>query len=107
MTPELGRCRHCGRLVPATPLCRACGYDADPERNRRARFVWGLVGASLTLTVGGAPVGLLCLLKARGHHRAMTGRVVAEESRPPAMVVAARAVRRRLSGSGGRHGGGG
>lgn len=107
MTAELGRCRHCGRLVPATRVCRACGYDADPERNRRARFVWGLVGALLTLTVVGAPVGLPCLLKARGHHRAMTGRVVAEESRASAAVAAGRAIGRRLNGAGGRRGGGG
>jgi predicted nucleic acid-binding Zn ribbon protein len=107
VTAGLGRWRHCGRLVPATPVCRACGYDADPERNRRARFVWGLVGALLTLTVVGAPVGLPCLLKARGHHRATTGRVVVEESRPSPTAAAARAVRRQLNGSGGRHGGGG
>lgn len=94
-------------MVPATAICRACGYDADPERNRRARFVWGLVGVLLTLTVVGAPVGLPCLLKARGHHRAMTGRVVAGESRPSPVVAARRAIRRRLNGSDRRHGGGG
>jgi len=107
VTSELGRCRLCGRLVPAVPVCRACGYDADPERNRRARFVWGLIGTLLALTVAGAPVGLCCLLKARGHHRAMTGRVVAEASRSLLVVAAVGGIRRRLDGAGGRHGGGG
>jgi len=107
VTAELGRCRHCGRLVPAVPRCRACGYDAGPERNRRARFVWGLIGALLTLTVVGAPVGLPCLLKAWGHHRAMARRVVVEGGPPSPVVAGVRAVRRRLDGPGRRHGGGG
>jgi hypothetical protein len=107
MTRELGRCRHCGRVVPAVTVCRACGYDTDPERNRRARFAWGLTGVLLALTVAGAPVGLLCLLKAAGHHRAMTGRVVAEASRPSPVVAAIRAIRGRLDGPDGRYGGGG
>ncbi|WP_436932296.1 hypothetical protein [Halosimplex halobium] len=106
MTRELGRCRHCGRVVPAAAVCRACGYDADPERNRRARFVWGLVGVLLALTVVGAPVGLCCLLKAAGHHRAMTGRVVADATRPPLALAVVDGIRRRARGLDERDGGG-
>ena len=105
MTRELGRCRHCGRLVPATAVCRACGYDAGTERNRRARFVWGLLGGLLVLTVVGAPVGALCLLKAAGHHRAMTGAVVTADSRPPFVVAALGGIRRRVNGPNTPHGG--
>ncbi|WP_436909405.1 hypothetical protein [Halosimplex marinum] len=106
MTRELGRCRHCGRVVPAATVCRACGYDADTERNRRARFAWGLVGVLLALTVVGAPVGLVCLLKAAGHHRAMTGRVVADATRPPLALATVEGVRRRVRGPDGGNGGG-
>jgi hypothetical protein len=64
-----------------------------------------MIGALLTLTVVGAPFGLCCLLKAAGHHRAMTGRVVADASRPPLVVAAVGGIRRRLDGPDRRGGG--
>ncbi|WP_436927880.1 hypothetical protein [Halosimplex amylolyticum] len=51
------------------------------ERNRRDRFVWGLLGTLLVLSVIGAPLGAALCWKAFGHHRAMTGRVVADADR--------------------------
>lgn len=79
----VGRCRHCGRVVQGAVRCRACGYDADRERNRRDRFVWGLLGALLVGTVVGAPLGFALCWKAVGHHRAMTGDVVARGQQRP------------------------
>ncbi|MFB6139647.1 MAG: hypothetical protein ABEJ26_04340 [Halosimplex sp.] len=97
-SPEVGPCRHCGRRVPVAAVCRACGYDADPERNRRARFVWGLLGGLLVLSVAGAPLGVVFLWKALGHHRAMTGRVVAGEDRPSVPSAVVGELRRRFGG---------
>lgn len=74
---DVGPCRHCGHLVATTSAqCRYCGFDADPERNRVDRFVWGLSGVFLVLTVVGAPLGLLFCWKAAVHHRSGTGSVV-------------------------------
>jgi len=85
MSVPIGPCRHCGRRVPARAVCRACGYDADPERNRRDRFVWGLLGGLLVLSVVGAPIGLAFLLKATVHHRAINEQLVpgVEQQRAP------------------------
>lgn len=82
-TAAVGPCRNCGhRVANIAQQCRFCGYDADPARNERARFVWGVVGLLLTLSVAGAPVGLVLLWKAFQHHRAATGRVVDPPNSP-------------------------
>lgn len=85
---EVGPCRYCGRLVAAASVrCRSCGYDPDPVRNEQDRFVWGVAGLFLTLTIVGAPLGLLFLWKALAHHRATSGRVVALEARPESFIA--------------------
>lgn len=92
----IGPCRHCGRRVPAATVCRACGFDTDTDRNRRDRFVWGVLGGLLVLSVIGAPLGALCCWKAVVHHRAMHGRAVTESPRYPGLVAAVRAASPRL-----------
>lgn len=62
--------------------CRFCGYDADPDDAERARTIWGISGLAATLTIIGAPIGLLLLWKAYQHNRATTGRVV-DTAYPP------------------------
>jgi hypothetical protein len=107
VTAGVGPCRNCGRHVAATAtVCRYCGFDADAARNRRGRFVWGVLGALATLTVVGAPVGLLLLWKAGRHHRAMTGSVVETATRTPLLPALLRAVGRKgTPPSGDRSGG--
>lgn len=97
---EVGPCRYCGRLVAAASArCRYCGYDPDPVRNEQDRFVWGVAGLFLTLTIVGAPLGLLFLWKALAHHRATSGRVVALESRPESFIARVTGNLRRTVGS--------
>ncbi|WP_164471842.1 hypothetical protein [Halosimplex salinum] len=105
MTRAIGPCRHCGARVPATTVCRDCGYDTDTERNRRDRFVWSLLGTLLVLSVVGAPVGLVLLWKASRHHRAMSGGVVAGDARPAPLSAAFAGARRRLTDGPQRRGG--
>lgn len=84
----VGACRNCGHDVSITARrCRSCGYDADPTRNERARFLSGVLGIALTLSVVGAPIGALLLWKAYNHHCAATGRVVdTREPSPPFLL---------------------
>lgn len=101
-TNTIGPCRHCGRRVPATTVCRACGFDTDTERNRRDRLVWGVVGCLLVLSVVGAPLGLLCCWKAVVHHRAIDDHVV-ETGRVTPLVAALQAVYVDRWGASGGH----
>lgn len=77
MPTSLGPCRNCGHDVAVTTTCcRSCGYDADPERTRRGRFVNGILGSLLTLTLVGAPFGIPLLYRSLTYHRAHTRGVV-------------------------------
>jgi hypothetical protein len=94
VTSGVGPCRNCGHHVAATAtVCRYCGFDADTRRNERVRFVWGVLGLLATLTVVGAPVGLLLLWKAARHHRAMTGSVVETATQAPLIPALLASVR--------------
>lgn len=103
---DVGPCRYCGRTVAASSAqCRFCGYDPDPIRNEQDRFVWGVAGLFLTLTVVGAPVGLLFLWKALAHHRATSGRVVAVDRHAESVLArVAGNFRRTLGGLFGHRG---
>ncbi|WP_415380836.1 hypothetical protein [Halosimplex sp. TS25] len=74
--------------MPATAVCRARGFDTRPAPNRRGRFVWGVLGALLVLSVVGAPLGAALCWKAIRHHRAMSGGVVADAGRPAPLSAA-------------------
>ena len=106
MTTAVGPCRHCGRLVPVRTVCRAYGYDTDSERNRRDRFVWGLLGGLLVCSVVAAPVGLVLCWKALQHHRAVTREVVTDAGGPAPVSEVVDSVRRRVDSGPERSNGG-
>jgi len=67
-------CRRCGGAVrPTATRCQHCGYDV--RSHSKWRWVWGLPGTVLTVSIVGAPLGLPMLWKAYRHRKAAEGSV--------------------------------
>lgn len=79
MNNGLASCQDCDTEVPATArTCPSCGYDVTDHD--RWRFLWGVPGTLLTLSLVLAPIGLPMIMKARQHRLAAEGTVTAPRS---------------------------
>lgn len=74
MDRERAPCRDCGATVSvAATTCPSCGYDVD--RHERWRYLLGIAGTLLTVSLAFAPVGLPVLWRAHRHQLAAAGTV--------------------------------
>lgn len=79
MPETLSPCRKCGMSVlPTSTTCPECGYEVTAHD--RWRFIWGIPGIILTLTIVLAPLGLPMLWKAYEHRLAAEGTVTRKRS---------------------------
>lgn len=66
---ETGNCRRCGGEVPQDATrCQHCGYDTSSHS--KWRWVWGIPGFILLMSIIGIPLALPMLWKARKHRLA-------------------------------------
>lgn len=67
-------CKRCGQEVQADARrCSNCGYDVNSHS--KWRWIWGLPGAVLTVSIIGSPIGLPMLWKAYKHRKSYQGTV--------------------------------
>lgn len=67
-------CKRCGgEVAESASRCRHCGYDT--ASHNKYRWMWGLLGLPLMLSVIGIPIGLICAWKARKHRKALKSSV--------------------------------
>lgn len=70
----MATCRKCnGDVSPDASRCKHCGYDTSSHS--KWRWVWGIPGLILTMSIIGAPIGLPMLWNAYKHRKAYEGGV--------------------------------
>ena len=69
-------CRRCQEAVAeGADRCPHCNYDTNGHS--RSRWVWGIPGFILTMSVIGAPIGIPMLYKAYKHRKRYEGDITA------------------------------
>ena len=67
-------CKKCGGEVETdVSRCRHCGYDT--ASHSKYRWLWGIPGFVLTMSLVGSPIGIPMLWKAYKHRKAYEGSV--------------------------------